>query len=71
MKSPERGTKQISVASAGEAGQRAFAPFSRSGTDDHDRVQIRERLAWSAKQRLDYLVDMLAFEERAHRARRI
>jgi transcriptional regulator with XRE-family HTH domain len=34
-----------------------------------ERDQIRERLRWTPKQRLDYLKDMLAFEERAHRAR--
>jgi hypothetical protein len=34
--------------------------------DDSDRAQIVERLAWTPKQRLDYLVDMVAFEERAH-----
>ena len=30
-----------------------------------DRDQIAERLAWTPKQRLDYLVDIVAFEERA------
>jgi transcriptional regulator with XRE-family HTH domain len=34
-----------------------------------ERDQIRERLLWTPKERLDYLKDMLAFEERAHRAR--
>jgi len=33
--------------------------------------QIAERLAWTPKQRLDYLLDMLDFEERARRARRV
>ena len=37
------------------------------GTEDED--QIAERLRWTPKQRLDYLLDMLAFEERARRAR--
>jgi hypothetical protein len=40
-------------------------------TDAADRDQIAERLGWTPKQRLVYLVDMVAFEERAHRARRI
>ena len=40
-------------------------------SEDSDRVQIVERLAWTPKQRLDYLVDMIAFEERAHQARRL
>ena len=35
--------------------------------DDED--QIVERLGWTPKQRLDYLLDMLAFEERARTAR--
>jgi len=33
--------------------------------------QIVERLAWTPRERLDFLLDMLGFEERAHRARRI
>ena len=36
---------------------------------DHD--QLRERLSWPPVERLRYLVDMLAFEERARRARRL
>ena len=36
-----------------------------------DRDQIAERLGWTPKQRLQYLVDMLGFEERARRARRM
>lgn len=39
--------------------------------DDGERDQIRERLAWTPQQRLRYLLDMLAFEGRAHRARRL
>ena len=39
--------------------------------DDADRDQIAQRLRWTPKQRLAYLVDMVAFEERAHRARRL
>ena len=37
--------------------------------DDADHGQIVERLRWTPRQRLAYLVDMVAFEERAHRAR--
>jgi hypothetical protein len=40
-----------------------------SGREHED--QIAERLRWTPKQRLDYLLDILAFEERAHRARRV
>jgi len=36
-----------------------------------DEDLIVERLSWTPKQRLDYLLDMLAFEDRARRARRI
>lgn len=39
--------------------------------DDSDREQIVERLGWTPKQRLNYLLDMLAFERRAHRARQL
>jgi len=39
--------------------------------EDPDRAQIIERLSWTPKQRLAYLVDMVAFEERARRARRL
>ena len=39
--------------------------------DHADDDQIVERLRWTPKQRLDYLLDMLAFEERARRARRV
>ena len=39
--------------------------------EDPDLVQIVERLSWTPKQRLAYLVDMVAFEERARRARRV
>lgn len=38
---------------------------------DRDRGQIVERLRWSPGDRLDYLLDMLAFEEQAHRARSV
>lgn len=40
-----------------------------SEQEEADRNQIAERLRWTPKQRLQYLLDMLAFEERAHRAR--
>jgi hypothetical protein len=36
---------------------------------DLDEDQIVERLGWTPKQRLEYLVDMLAFEERTRTAR--
>jgi len=39
--------------------------------DDSDRDQIVERLGWTPQQRLKYLVDMVAFEARVHRARRL
>ena len=45
-----------------------------AGADGFEGIeidQIVERLAWTPRERLDYLLDMLAFEERAHRARRI
>jgi hypothetical protein len=41
-------------------------PAALGGADED---QIIERLRWTPKQRLDYLLDMLAFEERAGRAR--
>ena len=37
--------------------------------DDADLDQIDERLRWSPAERLQYLLDMLAFEERARKAR--
>ena len=37
--------------------------------EDVDRSQIAERLSWTPRQRLTYLLDMLDFEERARRAR--
>ncbi len=40
-------------------------------TNEVDVDQIVERLQWTPKQRLDYLLDMLAFEERARHARRV
>lgn len=44
---------------------------SLSRAEEPDLDQIRERLAWTPKQRLDYLVDMVDFEDRARRAKRI
>jgi O-glycosyl hydrolase len=44
---------------------------SLSRAEEPDVAQIRERLAWTPKQRLDYLVDMVAFENRARRAKRV
>jgi hypothetical protein len=38
-------------------------------SDDLD--QIVERLTWTPRERLQYLLDMLAFEERACAARRV
>jgi hypothetical protein len=45
-----------------------------NGLQDREGVdldQIRERLSWSPAERLQYLLDVLAFEERAHNARTI
>ena len=39
--------------------------------EDSDHAQIVERLSWTPKQRLAYLVDMVAFEERVRRASRV
>ena len=39
--------------------------------EDVDLDQIIERLSWSPAERLQYLLDMLAFEERARLARPI
>ncbi len=36
---------------------------------DVDLDQIAERLSWTPRQRLQYLLDMLAFEDKAHRAK--
>jgi hypothetical protein len=41
------------------------SPAATPAPDDSDREQIVERLGWTPKQRLNYLLDMLAFEERA------
>ena len=47
------------------------AEAAGSFTNEVDVDQIVERLRWTPKQRLDYLLDMLAFEERARHARRV
>ena len=39
--------------------------------DEVDRDQLFERLSLSPAERLQYLVDMLDFERRAHRAKRM
>ncbi len=39
--------------------------------DESDRSQLVERLDWTPRERLRYLVDMIAFEQRARRARRL
>jgi transcriptional regulator with XRE-family HTH domain len=36
-----------------------------------DRDQLQERLSWTPTERLRYLIDMVAFEERARRARKV
>lgn len=41
------------------------------GEEDPDRTQIVERLNWTPKQRLAYLVDMVTFEERVRLAKRL
>jgi len=39
------------------------------GALDVDDDQIAERLSWTPRERLQYLLDMLTFEERARSAR--
>ena len=43
----------------------------RNRGEDFDLDQIVERLAWTPLERLQYLLDMLDFEELAHRAKRL
>lgn len=43
----------------------------REDVADPDRSQIAQRLRMTPKQRLGYLVEMVAFQERVHRARRV
>jgi hypothetical protein len=40
-------------------------------SEDIEIDQIVERLGWTPRERLQYLLDMLAFEERARQARRV
>jgi hypothetical protein len=47
----------------------SLRPIAAVPKDDSDHAQIVERLGWTPRQRLDYLLDMLAFEDRARRAR--
>jgi len=47
------------------------AEAATAAKDESDRDQIVERLGWTSRQRLDYLLDMLAFEDRARRAYRV
>ena len=46
-------------------------PATLERSDDVEVDQIVERLSWTPKQRLQYLLDMLDFEERARQARPI
>ena len=43
----------------------------QSDPPEVDETQIAERLRWTPRQRLEYLLDILAFEERAQAARRV
>lgn len=45
------------------------AVFDDGQALDVDDDQIAERLRWTPRERLQYLLDMLAFEERARSAR--
>jgi hypothetical protein len=56
--------------SEGES-QGAKSPERSRSLPSDDDDQILERLSWSPAQRLRYLLDMLEFEERAHKARPI
>lgn len=47
----------------------AKPPTEVGGAVDVDDDQIAERLSWTPRERLQYLLDMLAFEERARSAR--
>jgi hypothetical protein len=47
-------------------------PIERRNEVDADtRSQIRERLRWTPAQRLSYLKEMIEFEQRAAKARRV
>ena len=53
-----------------ETEQDAVTVVSEKGQAlDVDDDQIAERLSWTPRERLQYLLDMLAFEERARSAR--
>ncbi len=45
------------------------APDAAPHDEDTDLDQIVERLSWPPHERLQYLLDMLAFEEKAGRAK--
>ena len=55
----------VSLLMAEQPGQ----PGPRTRPDDVEVDQIVERLGWTPRERLQYLLDMLDFEERAHGAR--
>ncbi len=59
--------KHVQAVVPREVGDESSPAFVDPADDD----QIVERLRWTPKQRLEYLLDMLAFEERARRARRV
>jgi len=52
---------------------KARTEAKRLETEDEDvhLDQIVERLGWTPRERLRYLLDMLAFEERARQAKRV
>lgn len=47
------------------------AVFEKGQALDVEDDQIAERLSWTPRERLQYLLDMLAFEERARSSRRV
>lgn len=49
--------------------QPIFEDIAARACDEGERSQISERLRLTPRERLDLLLDLLAFEERAHRAR--
>lgn len=53
-----------------ESSEDAVTAVSKKGQAlDVEDDQIAERLSWTPRERLQYLLDMLAFEERAHSSR--
>ncbi len=66
-----RGFPRPVVSWAGmESSEDAVTAVSEKGqARDVDDDQIAERLSWTPRERLQYLLDMLAFEERARSAR--